>query len=139
NGDIISVKGRSDVFLKLTVIKKIFDTIGIIATIPFGIWALVWFQVVSALFKLGLNCYFAGKFLKYTLWRQIVELFSPIIGLAIGVALLLWCFNHYAAELPDIARLVLGFSGGIGIFFYMAKLLRFDAYSEFVQIVYKLK
>src|SRR5690606_33140255 len=45
NLNILSVKGRSDLFLKLEVIKKIIIVIAIIFALPYGIIALLYGQV----------------------------------------------------------------------------------------------
>src|SRR5690606_12903768 len=50
NLNILNVKGRSDLFLKLEIIKRGFTTIGIICVIPFGIYGLLYFQIISSVF-----------------------------------------------------------------------------------------
>src|SRR5690606_1269901 len=49
NLNILNVKGRSDLFLRLEIIKKLVITIGIILVIPFGIYGLLYFQVINSL------------------------------------------------------------------------------------------
>ncbi len=49
NLSILNVKGRSDLFLKLEVIKKVIIVITIIIAIPFGILALLYGQVIISL------------------------------------------------------------------------------------------
>src|SRR5690606_13576353 len=65
NLNILKVKGRSDLFLKLEVIKKFIIVIGIAFTIPFGIFGLLYFPVVNSLISYGINTYYSGIFINY--------------------------------------------------------------------------
>lgn len=114
NIEIINVKGRSDFTLKLQVIKKIVVTIGIIATIPFGIWPLVIFQTINGLLAYFINSYYSGRFIDYTMKEQVKDVLPIfLIGLLFGGILFL--LNFIFAIYPRWIRVIFGYLiGGIG-------------------------
>lgn len=79
NLNVLKVKGRSDLFLKLEVIKKLLIIGIIVGTIPFGIYALLWGQVVMAIFGFFINSHYTGKFISYSAFSQIMDLMPSIL------------------------------------------------------------
>ena len=61
NLNLLKVKGRSDLFLNLEIIKKILGVIIIFASIPFGLLFMCYSQIVSSLIALSINTYYTGK------------------------------------------------------------------------------
>lgn len=96
NLNILNVKGRSDLFLRLELIKKGITVIGIIAVIPFGIYGLVWFQVVNSLFALYINAYYSGKMIGYGIGRQVRDTL-PILILAVLCGIGVWVGIRFSA------------------------------------------
>lgn len=71
NLNILQVKGRSDVFLKLEVAKKIIGAIILIASIPFGVKLMCFGLVLSSVIGTSLDIIYSGRFLKITLWDEV--------------------------------------------------------------------
>ncbi|OXU15577.1 lipopolysaccharide biosynthesis protein [Sedimentisphaera salicampi] len=103
NLQIIMALGRSDVFLKLEIIKKINITIAILITFKFGVLAMVWGQLATAIIAVFLNSYYSGKFINYTTREQLKDL-SPSALLAGIMAVL-----AYAAGLPEYPNVYVQF------------------------------
>lgn len=114
NLNVLKVKGRSDLFLKLEIIKKIIITLVIIVTIPFGIYALLWGQVIIALAGLFINAHYTGKFINYTAIDQIKDLI-PILLIAGFAGICCFIIDKYIMQnFMDIIRIITGvFSFGI--------------------------
>lgn len=110
NLNILQVKGRSDLFLKLEIIKKINTTIAIAATFPFGIIGLLWGRVATTVFALIINCHYSGKFLNYNLWKQLRDILpSLLLSILVGGCVL--CLDTtLLTSTCDILRLVVGSS-----------------------------
>ena len=136
NLNILKVKGRSDLFLKLEVIKKILVVIMILGTIKFGILGLIWGQLVSSLLAFFINTHYTGRFLKYNAWEQTKDIL-PIIVLAFLCGAIVWAIDkgvrHY--HFRDLIRLLIGGSVGIGVYLAIATLLKMDSISEFKKIM----
>jgi len=133
NLSIVNVKGRSDLFLKLEIIKKIFTTVGIIAAIPLGIWALLIFQAVSSLFAYFVNSYYSGRFIQYALAEQIKDIL-PVLLLSVAAGIIVYLVNQSLNGAPDLIRLITGFGIGGCVYWLTAKYCRFSSYQDIVYI-----
>lgn len=78
NLNILKVKGRSDLFLKVEIIKKAIGTICLITAIPFGINAIVWCLCITNILFAYVNGYFSGKLIDYLLPEQFKDSFRVI-------------------------------------------------------------
>ena len=74
NLQILNAIGRSDIFLKLEIIKKIIITIAILVTFKYGVLAMVYGQLVSSIVAVFLNSYYSGKFVNYPTSEQLKDL-----------------------------------------------------------------
>lgn len=131
---IVNVKGRSDISLRLEIIKRSITTAGIIATIPFGVWALLWFQAANSIFSYILNSHYSGLFIQYPTIEQIKDVL-PVFGLSILVGFFAFWVNYFLIELPDWIRLAAGYGAGITLYWAVVRFNRFSAYIEFLQIL----
>lgn len=134
NLNIINVKGRSDLFLKLEIFKKVFIVVGLIITVPIGIYALLIFQAISSVLMYLVNAYFSGKFINYPIPEQIKDI-VPIFLLSGSVGSLVYLLDSFWLNLADLPRLLLGASIGVSIYWLLAKQFKMTPYLEFKQIV----
>jgi len=90
NLNLLQVKGRSDLFLKLEVIKKILATLLLVITIPYGIKVMCAGLVMHSYLSLLINSYYTGKLsslsgiaqLKAILPVWIITICSAVIAFA---------------------------------------------------------
>jgi len=73
NLNILKVKGRSDLFLKVEVIKKVIGVLSLAVSLPFGIEAMVWALCLTNVMFAYLNGFFSGKFINYSVIRQLLD------------------------------------------------------------------
>src|SRR3569833_3139233 len=66
NLNILKVKGRSDLHLRLNIITKIIPAIFAFFMIPFGIYGLIWFQTLFAFLLFYINTFYSGKMINYS-------------------------------------------------------------------------
>lgn len=81
NLNYLVVKGRSDLFLRLEIIKKIQGVIMLCVTVPMGLEAMCYGNVVTSLVSLVWNTHYNGKFLGMGIIAQMRDLF-PILLLS---------------------------------------------------------
>ena len=74
NLNLLKVKGRSDLFLRLEIIKKILGTCIIFLSIPFGLFFMCYIQIVSSLIALSINTYYTGKLIHLGFWKQMKDI-----------------------------------------------------------------
>lgn len=79
NLNILQVKGRSDLFLKLEIIKKSITTVMLIITVPFGLKAICAGIVIQSYLSLLVNTYYTSSLTTISPLQQI------------KVLLPLWC------------------------------------------------
>lgn len=139
NLNILKVKGRSDLFLKLEIIKKVICVIGIICVIPFGIYGLLYFQLGFGFIGYYINSIYSGKIIDYPIGEQIQDLFPSIFLSAVtgGLSYFLDIFfvKHFNSTEP--ARIIL-----IGVFYSFVYLLsgnffKLAAIADFKQLILK--
>lgn len=78
NLNMLKVKGRSDLFLRLEIIKKILLTVMLIITVPLGVKAMCFGMVITSYLSLFINTYYTGKLSSLTPIKQLSAI-SPII------------------------------------------------------------
>lgn len=74
NLNILKVKGRSDLFLKVEVIKKVIGVIAIVIGLPFGVMGLVISLTVVSFIFTTINMLYCGNLIEYSLWAQIKDI-----------------------------------------------------------------
>lgn len=85
NLNMLQVQGRSDLFLKLEIIKKCVAVIPVLLGIFIDIYWMLWGSVIAGFFAYYLNSYYSGKLLDYNILSQIKDIL-PSFGIAIGMA-----------------------------------------------------
>ncbi|MEJ2491639.1 MAG: MOP flippase family protein [Desulfuromonadales bacterium] len=90
NLNMLKVKGRSDLFLRLEVIKKVLAVPTIIAGILWGIKVMIAGMMVNAVIAYYLNSYWSGQMIGYPLRDQVKDILpSFLIAVFISVAVFL--------------------------------------------------
>ncbi len=137
NLTILNVKGRSDLFLKLEVIKKIIIVLTIAVAIPFGIIALLYGQVIISIVAFFINARYTKRFISYTGWEQLKDVI-PILILAVFAGSAIFFLDNFGLQDQTyIIRIVLGGLMGTAIYLLIAYLLKFSSLSEFTNLILK--
>ena len=90
NLNMLQVQGRSDLFLKLEVIKKIIAIPTIVIGVFFGIKMMIAGMMVNTLIAYYLNSYWSGKKIGYSFTQQVKDILpSFFLALTMGVAVYL--------------------------------------------------
>ena len=130
NLHILQIKGRSDLFLRLEVIKKILMLVIIAGSLYFGMMGLVWGQVVFSLVALFINMHYTGKFLSYTAWHQFLDLL-PAIGLSVVMAFVIRELDFYLLRnAMDWVRVLAGSAIGAVLYVGVSYILKFSELNE---------
>jgi len=115
NLNVLNVKGRSDIFLKLEVAKKILVTIVLVISIPLGIKAIIIGQIITSYIALMLNTHFTKRMIDYGFLQQMKDLFKVLIlSFSMGIII------HFTIMLInlDMLKLITGFA--VGILFFVS-------------------
>ncbi|HUU20550.1 MAG TPA: lipopolysaccharide biosynthesis protein [Sedimentisphaerales bacterium] len=82
NVNVLMAKGRSDLFLRLEILKKTLIVLNILVTYRWGIQAMLWGQIVGSLIAYYLNTYYTGRLIAYPFKEQVIDLFL-YLGMAV--------------------------------------------------------
>lgn len=118
NLNLLQVKGRSDLFFRLEVVKKIIGLIAMAISLPLGVLYFVVSGIVTSLLSLFINTYYTGKLYGLTFLKQMTDI-MPTFGVAFVTWLGIHVFNYF---ISNVYVQLLGGSllGGV-IFFFGAK------------------
>lgn len=89
NLNILQVKGRSDIFLKLEIIKKTIAIIPIILGILYGIESMLWGSVLTSIVAYFLNSYYSAHLITYSTKEQIKDI-APTFIVSALIAFIMW-------------------------------------------------
>ena len=132
NLNILNVKGRSDLFLKLEIIKKLLITFAILITFSFGVKAMVIGQILTSFISFFINTHYSSKMINYGAWKQIKDM-MPIIFITLLMAFGVW--GVMLLGFSDILKLLIGIVVGIIIYLISAKIGNFNELNEIVSLI----
>ncbi|MFQ6808289.1 MAG: lipopolysaccharide biosynthesis protein [Blautia sp.] len=122
NLQAINAVGRSDIYLKLQIIKKIMGIGVLIFTIPLGIMGMAWGQAIVSISSLGINAYPNKKIIGYSIKKQLIDtipyfLLSLIMGIAIS----------YISLTSNLLTIILQIVVGVLIYLILSYIFKVDA------------
>lgn len=126
NINILSVFGRSDLFLKLEIIKKITILIVVAICFNFGIMGLVWSSVINSILGLIINTYYSGKFLNYPTISQFRDLVPTILVVFATVGVVFSFLNTF--ELSINLQIILSFVLGLLTIIALSEIIKLAPY-----------
>jgi teichuronic acid exporter len=133
NLNILNVKGRSDLFFRLEVIKKIIGVLTLVVAIRFGMIGLLWSEVILTFVGFFINAHYSGFLIGYTIKEQLRDIIPIIFVAAVAgcaVALIDWAMEDY----HDLLRLVLSTAAGISFYFLASFQIKLHPMLEAIKI-----
>jgi len=83
--DVLTAQGRSDLFLRLEVVKKVLTVSLVAATFWLSVGALVGAVLANSVICLAINTYYTRKLISYTVKEQAGDL-VPVVAASLGMA-----------------------------------------------------
>ena len=80
NLNILYVKGRSDIVLRLEIIKKIIAITIVVVSVQFGVFWLCVGRVIYSYIAMGINLYVCGPFIGMSFLAQMKEVWKIYLG-----------------------------------------------------------
>ena len=133
NLNLLKVKGRSDLFLKLEIIKKIIGICILCISIPLGIVAMCYFNILSSLIALFINTYYTGKLINVGFCKQMRDIAPTLI-----LSMIMWGTVLFSIHFipTKYIQLPVGILIGTAIYVGGSYLFKFPELKE-VLVVYK--
>ncbi len=135
NLNLLQVKGRSDLFLKLEIIKKMIGVLMIIIAVPFGIIWMCIGRIITSILCLVVNTYYTGKLIHVGFIKQMGDLI-PILLLSLFNGTVVLGITYI---IDNIAlQVLIGLVTGIVVYIVTAYLLKFKEL-DFILETLKIK
>lgn len=135
NLTILQVKGRSDLFLLIEVVKKVILTVLILLalTMKLGVIGLILAALLNSFISFFVNSYFSGTEIGYSTKEQLQDLL-PTFMITVGMGVSVYCIGFI---LPANYFVKLVVQVGIGIIMYivLCKILRVHELRRVYQII----
>lgn len=132
NLNAINSMGRSDLFLKLEVLKKIIGMILLLSTMWFGVMAMAYSLLISSFTSQLINTWPNRYLLKYKYTDQIADILpNLLIALIMGVIVYLISFLNISLLLSLVLQIV---SGGI-IYLILSIITKNDSFTYLINIL----
>lgn len=119
NLNLLKVKGRSDLFLRLEIIKKALSLIVILITMNYSVMAMCVGSVFSSYVSLYINTYYTGKIINVGFFTQMKDLL-PSFLYSISMGGLVFSMTLIIPSMP--MQLIIGIILGIVYYFIISKL-----------------
>lgn len=136
NLQAISAMGRSDIFLKLEVIKKIVGIVLLIASIPFGLEAMVGVKIISGVIGLIINSYPNKKLLDYGYMQQIKDLL-PNAVITIFMYFIVFIVSGYLSM--SILSLLIQVSVGVITYLVLSYVFKIDSLFYMINMIKSMR
>lgn len=133
NLNLLQVKGRSDLFLKLEVYKKIIGVCILCITIPIGLIAMCIGSIFSSMIALIINTYYTGKLINVGFFRQMRDLL-PILLLSVSMGIIVYFVIKFLPILP-IYQLTIGILVGIIFYISMSSFFKMKEFKDLLQLL----
>lgn len=134
NLNLLQVKGRSDLFLRLEIIKKAIITVVVFVCVPFGVMGICYGAVFTSLACLAINTYYTGKLINVGFVRQMLDMTPTLLAsLAMGAVV-------YFAVMPfnsNWVKLAVGIPLGMALYLVIAKVFKMPELQEALDIIHR--
>ncbi|MCO5723330.1 lipopolysaccharide biosynthesis protein [Robiginitalea marina] len=119
NLNILLVKGKSNLHLKLEIVKKIFAVIFLLLIIPFGFLGAVYARAIGMFVQAFFNIHYSGKIIDYSFKEQMMDLL-PTLCIGILAMVGTYLINYSLAGFLDLGDwLFIIFSSMFYVVFYV--------------------
>jgi teichuronic acid exporter len=128
NLEVMLAAGRSDLFLRAEVVKKVLIAVSLAITVPISVMAMVWAMLVVSALCYGVNVSYAQGTIDYNLGAQIKDLLKPLLSTT-AMAVIVGTIA-LAAPLSAPVLLIAGVTTGVVVYIAMCFVLRLEAVTQ---------
>lgn len=133
NTNILLVKGKSGLILRLEIIKRIISITILFASLPFGIIAVCIGRVIYSLISVYINSYYTGRMLPELSYFRQMRMVLPYLLIAIIMGAIVYCVHFIISSM--ILQLIIGILIGMASYYLMAMLFHLEALHETINII----
>lgn len=134
NLNAIKALGKSDVFLKLEIFKKLVGLGMLLISMPYGVLAMAYSALIIEIFGQLINTYPNKKLLDYPYFEQIKDIMPGII-----LACIMGCLIKFIdlLMLNDVVSLFIQIITGIIVYIFLSYLLKLESFVYLLNFIRK--
>lgn len=129
NLSIIKSKGRSDLYLRLEIVKKTLVVINVLVTWRWGIEAMIIGQIVLSFCSYFLNSYFSKHMIGYSLLRQVRDV-VPILVSSIIMSAGVFSLRWLIPSVDYLSLLLTQLFAGVFLYLFLCKVFCLSVVSD---------
>lgn len=119
NLQAIKAIGRSDIYLKLEIVKKSVGVVVLLVSLKWGVWAIAVGEILTEVFSALVNIYPNKKMIGYTYFEQVKDFLNNIIPLASMAVVVIALGMLSVGALPKlILQIIAGIVSYIGVSYF---------------------
>lgn len=130
----INALGRSDISLKLEIIKKLLIVIEWLITIRFGLVVVAIGQVVETIVSIFINAFPNKKLLNYSIFELLKDII-PSLSLSGMMGIIVWSLNFFVQN--NYILLFIQILLGIFIYIALSKFFKIKCFNEILLVLKK--
>ena len=134
NLNMLQIQGRSDLFLRLEIIKKVLAIPVILIGILYGIKIMILGMLVHTIISFCINSYWSGKFIGYSSFEQIRDIF-PSFLLAFTMAVIVYITGNLI-DLSNVWILIVQIITGAVLTIILAEIFNLNSYLNLKEIIF---
>ena len=121
NLNLLQVKGRSDLFLRLEILKKVLALLILLITMRYSVLIMCIGQVVSSYLMLYINTYYTGKLIKLSYFMQMKDLL-PSFVYSLSMGAIIYIVTLFIPNL--VIQLLFGIILGIAYYLFISMIFK---------------
>lgn len=129
NLQAINAMGRSDIYLKLEVLKKTIGLIILAISLPFGVYAIALGQVINSITSSFINAYPNKQLLNYSFKEQWLDII-PSLFISILMGAIIYQFKYL--KISDFQIILLQMIIGVILYLLFAKLFKLETFDYLI-------
>lgn len=126
NLNAIKAMGRSDLFLKLEIIKKIVGLVVLLSTMWFGVMVMAYSLLLTCILSQIINAWPNKKLLNYGYFEQVKDILPGIL-MAVFMGTVIFAFNFL--QFTHWIKLAIQIPCGIIVFMFGSAICKLESYS----------
>ncbi len=131
NLNAIKAMGRSDIFLRLEIVKRVLDLVFVVSTVFIGVRAMAYGLLIQGVLCLFINSYPNSKLCGYAFSQQLRDII-PAFLLAAAMGLLVWLIS--LAGFGSLVTLILQVLTGAVFYIAASVILKLDTFNYLLGI-----
>lgn len=135
NLNLLQAVGRSDLFLRLEIVKKSISFGILLITLPFGVFWICIGRFVYSIIALLINMYYTVSIVDKSYLEQIKD-WMPILFVALIMGACIVFVNNFIVS--PIMQLIVGAIVGVGIYYLFSTLFKLESKEKFLAMAKRL-